>query len=216
MDCAGHAGRQLRQQIKARAANLFQIDIAPERRVLLAPAEHEAGVGDGRSGQRAHGTGGDGVDPNPLGPQVGGEITHARLKRRLGDPHDVVVGRDALGPEVGQGEQRSPVGHQGRGLARNCREGVAGDGKRAGKVVAGGVEIAALELVLVGESDGVDHEVEAAPVVVQAVEQGLQLACPVRIARAGEFGAEGFGQRNDPLLEGFALVGERELGAFRM
>src|SRR3546814_16564754 len=57
--------------------------------------------------------------------------------------------------------------HQRRRALRDGGEGVAGDIERAQKVLAAGVEIATLQLLLVGVGDGVDQEIEPAPGVPQ-------------------------------------------------
>ena len=64
------------------------------------------------------------------------------------------------------------------GAPRDLGEGVAGDGETALEVGLGRVDVAALQLLLVGEGDGMDHEVEPSPFPLQRLEQAVE-ACLV-------------------------------------
>ena len=75
---------------------------------------------------------------------------------------------DLLGAVIGEREQRAAIRHQLLGALGERGEGVAGDEQRLGEIVLAGVDIAAVELFLVGEGDGMDEEIDAAPSVGRA------------------------------------------------
>ena len=77
------------------------------------------------------------------------------------------------------------------------------------------IDVAAVEFVLVGEGDGVDEEVEAAPGLGEFVEHGIHRRRIGHVAGQDDLGAEFGGQRLDPLLQRVALIGKRDLGALR-
>jgi hypothetical protein len=58
-----------------------------------------------------------------------------------------------------------------------------------------------------------DDEIDLAPALLQPVEDGVERGHVGDVAMADEVRAEFLGQRLDALLEGIALIGERELGA---
>ena len=55
----------------------------------------------------------------PVAAEIGREIAHARLERRLGDAHDVVVRHHPLGAVVGERQQAAAVAHQRASRARH-------------------------------------------------------------------------------------------------
>src|SRR5690606_20161172 len=148
-DFAGNAAPELAEQVECGAADLLDRDVALQGSIELVPAQNVAEVADTGSGQRAHRPSRDRIDADAVGPEVGGEIAHARLERRLGDAHDIIVRHYALGAVIGEGEKAPALGHQLRGTAADIRERIAGDAHRPQKVLAGGVGIPALELILV-------------------------------------------------------------------
>ena len=77
------------------------------------------------------------------------------------------------------------------------------------------LDIAAGELVLVGEGDAVDDEVELAPEPCDLGEDRVDRRRVGDVAMADDGGAEGLGKGLDALLQGVALVGEGEFGALR-
>ena len=109
----------------------------------------------------------------PLLAEVGGQIAHARLQRRLRHAHHVVVRHDLLGAVVGERQHRAARAHQLLGALRQRRERVAGDQHGLREVLLGGVDVAAVELGLVGEGDGVHQEVELAPLPAELGEHGI-------------------------------------------
>src|SRR6266852_6108710 len=101
----GDPGRQIAQQINPGAADILDRDVALQRRIELVPFEDVVEIADPRGGQRPDRTGRDRVDPDVVAAEIDGEILDARLERRLGHSHHVVVRHDPLGPSRGQGEE---------------------------------------------------------------------------------------------------------------
>ena len=101
-------------------ADVLLRDVGAHRGDLVERAVELAEVADPARGQRPDRAGGDRVDPDALGPEVGGEVADRRLERRLGDAHHVVVGRDALGAEVGEGEDRAAAVEVAAGRRGRC------------------------------------------------------------------------------------------------
>ena len=83
------------------------------------------------------------------------------------------------------------------------------------KLASRRIDVAAVEFVLVREGDGVDEEIEPAPLGRELGEQRVDRRLVVHVARIDELGAEFGGQRLDPLLQGIALIGQRDFGALR-
>jgi hypothetical protein len=78
------------------------------------------------------------------------------------------------------------------------------------------VDVAALELVAVGEGDGVHDEVEAAPFTFQRAEDGLERLVVLDVGFDDDLRAHRLDERLHALAEGVALVGEGEFGAVLM
>ena len=47
----------------------------------------------------------------PCGPEIGRDVAHAGLERRLGDAHDIVVRHDPGRAAIGEREKRAAVLH---------------------------------------------------------------------------------------------------------
>ena len=109
------------------------------------------------------GAGADGVDADVDGSEVGGEVAHGGFKGGLGDAHHVVVGDHFFGAVVGHADDGGAGVEQGfKGLAEG-HEGVGGHVEGELEAVAGGIEVAALEVVLGSEGHGMDEHVHLAP-----------------------------------------------------
>ena len=67
--------------------------------ILLIPETPPGGQGLDRSGRHS-------IHANILRPEIVGQITHRRLKRCLGYPHDIVVWDDSFTSKIGQGDRR--------------------------------------------------------------------------------------------------------------
>src|SRR4029079_19336174 len=71
MHLARNSACQIRQEIEAGAADLFDGYSAPQRRIVLVPTQDVAEVGDARGGERLDGAGRDGVDTDAVLAEVG-------------------------------------------------------------------------------------------------------------------------------------------------
>ena len=173
MHFAGHAPRQVGEQIERAVADFLDRDGAAHRRVVFVPLQNVAEIADAGGRQRLDRPCRDGVDADILLAEIGGEITHARLECRLGDAHDVIMRHPFLGAVIGQRQDRAAVGQQLLGALGNRGQRKAGDQHGLGEVVRGRFEVAAVELVLVRKSDGVHEEVDFAPLLLQHIENGV-------------------------------------------
>ena len=99
------------------------------------------------------------------------------------------------------------------GALRHGGEGKTADVHGHAEIVRRGVDIAALELVLVGKGDGMDDEVQAVPHLGQFGKGGVDRLRPADVAIDQGGGLEGLDQRHHPLAEQIALIGKSELGA---
>ena len=189
--------------------------VAPQRRVVFVPAQDVAEVADAGGGQRLDRSRRDGVDADILHAEIGGEIAHRRFKRGLGDAHHVVMRHPFLGAVIGQRQHGAAVRHQLLGALRYRRERVAAHQHGLGEIVLRGVDVAAVELVLVGKRDRVDQEVDRAPGGLHGGEHRVDGRWLGDVAMADDDAADLLGQRLDALLERVALIGEGKLGAVR-
>ena len=74
---------------------------------------------------------------------------------------------------IGQRHQAAAIGHHLFGALRHRGEGIAADVHGHAEIFRRGIDIAALELVLVGKADGMDHEIQAVPDLPQFGEGGI-------------------------------------------
>ena len=88
---------------------------------------------DARCGARRYRSGRHGIHPNAAGPQLGCEVAHARLERRLHGAHDSVVRHDLAGTVVAHGEERAAAVHQGLRETRHLHERMTRDAHRAAR-----------------------------------------------------------------------------------
>jgi hypothetical protein len=91
---------------------------------------------------------------------------------------------------IGQRDQRAAALHQGAGAARHVREGKAGNIHGHQEILAGRIRIAALELILVAERNGVDDEVQPAPGFLDSGEQPVQAVAVGNVGREQQRTAE--------------------------
>ena len=106
------------------------------------------------------------------------QIAHGGFQGRFGDAHDVVAGHGFLAAEVGQGDDRSAIGHQGRGGAGQGDQAVGADVQGLGEDIAGsGGEdtFSACEVIAIGERQAVDEEVDGAEFFLGGGEEFLDL-----------------------------------------
>ena len=157
-----------------------------------------------------------GVDADVLLAELGGKVTDGGFKGGLGGAHDVVVGEDLVGAEVGEGEDAAAIGHEGGGGAGEGDERVDADVMRNAEVFTLGVENGVLDVGR--EADGVDEDVDGAVGGFELGEDGFDLvvvgyvalegSCGLTLG-GGKLGGEGFGFA----LEAFGLVADGEGGA---
>ena len=102
------------------------------------------------------------------------------------------------------------------GALRDRGQRVAGDQHGLGKIVGGGFEIAAVELILVGEGDRMHDEIDLAPLLLQHVERRIDGGGVGDVAMTEQEAVQLLCQRLDPLLQRVALPGQRDLGARRV
>ena len=157
------------------------VDVAPQRRDVTELAVHRLEAGDAARGKGADRPGGDGVDADAVRAEVGREVAHARLERGLGDAHHVVVGNDLLGAVVGQRHHAAARRHQRRGRASQRDQRIGADIQGEREAVARRVDEAAVELLALGEGEGVDKDVEAA--LLASASARRRARCPRRSAR---------------------------------
>src|SRR6185312_3804534 len=79
-----------------------------------------------------------------------------------------------------------------------------------------GFEIAAVELVLVGEGDRMHDEIDLAPPLLQHIEHRIDGRGIRDVAMAEQEAVQFLRQRFDALLQCVTLPGQRDLGARRM
>ena len=207
--------RSLRQ-IERRTADMVSSTISAQRRGLV-PFEHHAGIADRGTGQGAHRPGRDRVNADSVAAEIGGEIAHAGFQRRLGHAHHIVVGHHALGAEIGQRHHGAALLHQVRRALRHRGEGIAGDVEGAAEIGAAGIDIAALQFVAVGEGDGMDEKVEAAPIrCLRRSKHRIELGVVLDIG-AGTTSCEpiDWASGRSRLAWRIALIGEGDLGTMR-
>ncbi len=213
VDFAGDARRQVAQEIESGAADMGEFDRFLQGRMLLVPVVNEPCAADAGTRQRSHGAGRDRVDADAVAAQIGRQIAHRGFQGGFGDTHDVVAGHDAHGACIGQCDHGAALFHQGRGSACNVGEGIAGDFHRTTEVGAGRIDIAALQLIAIGKGDGVDDEVEAAPLPLELAENGFERLIVLDVGFQNNLGTYSFNERLHALAEGIALIGEGQFGA---
>jgi len=118
-----------------------------------------------------------------------------------------------LGAVISQRQQRAAIGHQLFGALRDGRERIAGYLHSLGEIVFGGVDVAAVELVLVGKRDGVHDKVERTPGRFDVGKDRVERRHVGNVAMPDNQAVHLLGQRLNALLERLALVGEGEIGA---
>ncbi|OIQ66179.1 hypothetical protein GALL_522550 [mine drainage metagenome] len=122
------------------------------------------------------------------------------------------MGHHLLGTIIGQRQQAAAIGHQRGGAATNGGERIDRDVHRHAEVAARGVNIAAAQLVLVGETDGMDHEVKLAPDLLKMREQRIQRGFVCHITFDHLCGANRGSQGLHTLFQGLALIGKGQFG----
>ena len=176
--------------------------------------EHLGKAGDAARGQSVHRPGADAIDANFLGPKIVGQIARARFERRLGDPHDIVVGHDLFRAVVGHGDNASALGHQRRSGVGKRDERVSAHVVRHAECLAAGVHKIAFERLFRREGDGVQQQMQPAEFLARFVEHARDVIVLRHITfHQQRVCAERAGEFLDIFLEPLALVGEGQFGA---
>ena len=164
-------------------------------------------------GKGFHRAGADRVDANALRPKVIGQIAGGGLQRGLCHAHDVVEGCDTVGPLIGEGQQRAAIRHHLRCPIGDVNEGIAGNRKRVLEVITAGVDKPPRQLGLVGKGNGMHHEIERAPAILQGLKGEVHAGIVSHIHINHDVRANRLRQRFQPLAESLALVGKGQFGA---
>jgi hypothetical protein len=144
--------------------------------------------------------------------EILGQVFDRSLQRGLAQAHHVVMRHHLFGAVIGQRQHAAARTHQRARPPRNGGEGIDRDVHRHQEVRAAGVDIAAAQFVLVGEADGMDHEIQPAPGFTQGFEQGIHACVACDVAFVKEWLAKACRQWLHPLSQRVALVAE---GQFR-
>src|SRR3569623_1684512 len=215
-DLAADTRGEIGTEEGTRIADLFDGDVALERRLLRDVFEHFAEVADARGGEGLDRTRRDRVDAYALRSEALRHVAHVRLEARLGEAHHVVVGHDTLGAEIAQSEQctAAPRHHLAAGL-RECGEAIGADLMRGEKTLAGrAVDIIALQLLARRIGRGMGDDVDGVPARAEFGEYVLDLAIVGEIARQHDLRAAFRRGSFHAGLQFFVLIGEGEFRAF--
>ena len=204
----GNPGGKIRQKVEPGTANLVDADIALKRRVVFVPLEDIAEVADARCSQGLDGPGRYRVHADVALPEVCGEIAHTGFQRRLGNAHDVVMGHDPFGTVIGQGDQAPAFIEKRRRALRNRRKGVTGDIQASDEIGPRGVEVLALQLLLVGIGNGVNHEIQASPFLANGLEHAVDAGIIGNIAGHNQARAYRIRKGADAAFQGLSLIGK--------
>jgi hypothetical protein len=114
---------------------------------------------------------------------------------------------------IGEREQAAAVGHHLLGAVGDGRERVAGDVHGHREILGRRIDIAALELLLVGEGDRMNEKIERRPDGFQLLKAGIDRALFGHVAIDQRRRVERLDEGDDALLERVSLVGEGKLGS---
>ena len=180
--------------------------------VLLEAAGELRESADSRRRERLDRTRRDPVDADALGAEACGEVADVRLKARLRESHDVVVGQRADRAEVGERQQRSgaPLQQRARTLGERretVRADVLGDRERGARHA---FEKIAGERLARRIRDRMQQSVEPAPFGPERGEQRVDLAVAADVAGKHRNRPELGRDLHDAVLEIVVDVGECE------
>ena len=211
---AGHGAGHVAHEIKRRARDLLGGDVALERGALAAVMEHLLEAGNPGRRQRLDRARRDGVDPDALGPQVVSQIAHARLQRRLGHAHHVVVRDHLFRSHIGHGQDRTLASlHQRGRVARQNHQRIGAHVQGKVEALAAGLDKGIGEILFGRKRNGMDQDIQPAPFIAQRVENPVDLLVLGHVAGENDLGPDSFGQGAHAPLQHLARVGEGELRA---
>src|SRR3989441_4519809 len=216
---AGYRTREVARQKHSNIADLLLGHISAEGRRLLGQIAQFADALRRIARQRLSWARRDRVRSDLTGSELRGQVTDLRLESGLRDRHHVVAGDDPVDGVIGHGEDAAaPGGREERGgMAGDGDQRVRADVQGEGVAAAGNLWERAREILAGGKRDAVRDGVQAAPAVLQAGKDGLDLLVVLHIARErGKRGVSAYGveQGVEVLFQPLALVGERQGGPF--
>jgi len=209
-DPAGEVG----EKVEAGAADVFNGDVAAERRIIFVPLHDVAEVADAARGEGLDRARGDGVDADALGTKVHRQIFDAGFKPGLGDAHHIIVRDHFFGAVIGQRQDRSARLHHRLGPLGDGDEAVDRDVHGHQEIVERRIDEFAAKLVLVGKADRVDDEIERVPLRLELRKGLVERFRAADVAVDEQARAELFGKRTNALFQSLALIGEGELSTF--
>src|SRR6266513_60484 len=178
--------------------------------VAAIDKEHIAEVRDSSRRQRLDRPGGNGVHADSPLPKVVRQIANRRFQRRLGHAHYVVVRNHFLGTVVRQRDHPAASGHERRGAARYCNQGIDADVMRDAKAFARSVEKGIFQLFRRSKPHAVNQAVQHAVARLQLIEQSRDLIVFRDVAHEPR-GARHLGDQVPGFeLEPFVLIGNRQ------
>src|SRR6266446_3278495 len=209
---AGDPRRERRGEEERGVADLAQLDVALERRLLRVVLEDLREAADAAGGQRVDRPRRDRVHTNPPRAHVGGEIPDGRFQRRLRHAHDVVAGGDLFGAVVrhGQDGRLARLLEQRQRRAGEADQGVRGDVVGDPEALARRLAEGALQIFPLSERHRVYEDVERAGLAPEGREDAGDLGVGGDVARIKQRAGKRAGQRYDVLLQPVALVREGE------
>ena len=209
---AGNARREVGQEIQPRTADIVDRDVAAHGCVEFVPLQDVAEIADPAGRQCLDRPGADRVDANAFGAEIIGEILHARFQRRLGHAHDIVMRDDFFRAVIGQRQDAATRRHQRPRTLGGGDQRIGRDVHRHQEVFEAGVDVLAAQFVLVRKADGVDEEIELAPLRFDLGKGGVHRVHVRHVAFDQEVRPDLLRQRAHALLQRLSLVGE---GHFR-
>ena len=119
----------------------------------------------------------------------------------------------AFGAEVGQGQQAAARFHHRHGALADGGERIARDVQGLQEGGPWRVEVAAAQVLLVSEADGMDEKVQTVPALAQGCEGVVDAGFLGDVAWDDKIRTGLGGERTHPALQRVALEGEGEFGA---
>src|SRR6185312_12853245 len=118
--------------------------------------------------------------------------------------------------EIAQSHEAAAGAHQRCAPATEIGEGVAGDLQATQEIGPGSVDVAAFQLIWIGECDRMHDEIESLPILAEGRENAADALLVGYVAVHHDLAVDAVGERTDALAQRVALEGEGELGALRM
>ena len=117
-----------------------------------------------------------------------------------------------LGTVIGQRYHRAAIHHQLFGALGNGGEGIAGNQHRPAEIVCRGINIAACQLVFIGEGDAMDDKIQLAPAFLDFGKHRINGGSIGHITMAHHLGTQFGRQRTHAFFQRVALIGKGQFG----